>query len=142
VVRYDNYIVLEIEPIPNTRTLGIIKRRNCADNCFVDAATFLVFANAGKLFFFKYGADHKSLWMVCFIIGNIFGASSIWFSMKIFTYLNPNVVLICTGIGTFILVQLKMMIFFNSRLSILQLVGLFIALVGMTLTVLCGKTTI
>lgn len=90
---------------------------------------FQVIAN----FFFKYGDVHKELWWHCLIIGNVFGASSIWFVMKLFHYMNPNL-LSALGAGvTFVLVQLLYVLVFHSRPSTLQWAGITLVFLGVTL---------
>jgi hypothetical protein len=40
--------------------------------------------------FFKYGSAVSSRWLSCFALGNLFGASRIWFLMKLYARMNPN----------------------------------------------------
>ncbi len=95
--------------------------------------------NVVAFYFFKLGSGHAGWWVPCFIIGNVFGASSIWFSMKLFTCLNPNLAMVLTGVGSFILIQLEMVIIFGSRLELLQWAGIGIGVVGMVLTIVGDK---
>jgi drug/metabolite transporter (DMT)-like permease len=88
---------------------------------------------------FKHGTTASTRWLPCFIIGNVFGASSIWFMMKLYARLNPNLALTLANGGTFILVQVALSLVFQSRPSILQWAGIFTVAVGMAIASLGGS---
>lgn len=97
--------------------------------------TLQVLAN----FFFKYGSDHPQYFALYFVIGNVFGASSIWFIMKLYQqYMNPNILAVVSGSVTFILVQVMMAWLFHSRPTMLQWVGITIVLIGTTIATFGG----
>jgi len=79
---------------------------------------------------FKFGSTLPSRWLPGFILGNVFGASSIYFMMKLYTRLNPNIANTIAGAGTFILVQLALGILFHSRPTPLQWVGIVAVCAG------------
>ena len=84
---------------------------------------------------FKYGsmaATHTG-WVVWFLVGNAFGASSIWFVMLLYRTMNANVAMgLCFG-GAFLIAQLALALVFRSPLSPLQYGGLLAITVGMYL---------
>ena len=102
---------------------------------FVGFWVFQLLAN----YFFKYGSVHKELWIACFLIGNVFGASSIWFVMKLYLHLSANIAAAISGGVTFILVQLMFLFFFRERPSLVQWAGISIILVGVTIASLGGQ---
>jgi len=80
---------------------------------------------------FKFGSTAQSRWIWCFVLGNLFGASSIWLLMKLYARMGPNLVLaLCTG-GSFIACQVAVSLVFRSRTAPLQWVGYAAVVVGM-----------
>ena len=67
------------------------------------------------------------------IIGNIFGASSIWFIMKMYTKMNVNLVTALAGGGAFLCVQAVLAVAFHSRPAALQWLGYLMIAAGLCL---------
>ena len=89
---------------------------------------------------FKQGSlpdASRTLW---FIIGNVFGASSIWFMMELYKTMNVNVAMGLAVGGAFLLSQLATALIFKSNLSFVQYIGL-IAITGGMYAVSAGATT-
>ena len=80
---------------------------------------------------FKYGSMAPSRWWPGFIIGNIIGAASIFFMMKIYERMNVNIAMTIAGGGTFLLVQLIMAGLFKSRMNGWQWAGILAVAAGM-----------
>ena len=72
---------------------------------------------------FKYGSLHEGKWLLFFILGNVFGASSIWFLMLLYRHMNVNVALALAGGGAFIACQLAVGLAYRSRLAPIQIIG-------------------
>ena len=88
---------------------------------------------------FKYGSTSQARWMPGFIVGNLFGASSIWFMMMLYKTMHPNVALgVCVG-GAFLLAQAAVALLFRSPISALQYVGLVTITAGMVFLAVGGK---
>jgi drug/metabolite transporter (DMT)-like permease len=88
---------------------------------------------------FKYGSDHKPHFVLCFILGNVVGAASMWLSMRLFaSHMNPNLVLVLTGGGAFLLTQMEMALLFGSRPSALQWAGIAAVMIGMAVATAGG----
>ena len=100
---------------------------------------FLAMQVAANLIF-KYGSAEPSRWLICFVIGNVIGASSIYFMMKLYERLNANIAMALGGGATFLLVQLALAVTFHSRLSPLQWGGIVTVGIGMALAAL-GTTS-
>ena len=63
--------------------------------------------------FFKWGSSSANHWIWEFLIGNLFGFSSIWLLMLVYKAMNPNVALgIATG-GAFLLSQIAIVFAFK-----------------------------
>jgi len=90
--------------------------------------------------FFKHGSGAPSRWLGCFILGNIFGASSIWFLMKLYARMNPNLVMALAGGGAFLAIQLALALAFSSRPTALQWAGYVMVAAGMAVASLFGGT--
>ena len=82
---------------------------------------------------FKFGSMATSRWLTCFIIGNIFGASSIWFIMKLYTKMNVNLVTALAGGGAFLCIQTVLAVVFHSRPAALHWLGYLMIAVGLCL---------
>jgi multidrug transporter EmrE-like cation transporter len=88
---------------------------------------------------FKYGSTAPSRWVLGFVVGNLFGASSIWLMMMLYKAWQPQVALgICVG-GAFLLSQFAMALIFKSEISLLQYVGLVAITGGMVCLALGAK---
>jgi len=88
---------------------------------------------------FKYGSTSPERWLVCFVLGNVFGASSIWFLMLLYKAWNPNLAL---GIGTaggFLCAQAALVAFFRPHVTMVQYLGALAVAVGMGLFVAGGR---
>jgi multidrug transporter EmrE-like cation transporter len=78
---------------------------------------------------FKHGSMPAASWALWFVIGNLFGASSIWFLMELYKTMNVNVAMGIAIGGAFLLAQLSTALVFKSPLSFVQYVGL-VAITG------------
>ena len=83
--------------------------------------------------FFKHGSGAPSRWLTCFVLGNLFGASSIWFLMKLYARMNPNLAMALAGGGAFLAIQLVLAAVFSSRPTLPQWGGYVMIAVGMGL---------
>ena len=85
---------------------------------------------------FKYGSHGETgrskCWLAGFIGGNIVGASSIYFLMKIYEQMpgNCNVALVLAGGGAFIGTQVVLAMIFRTRLTLVQWTGVALVAVG------------
>ncbi len=99
-------------------------------------AFFVLQVTAGLVF--KYGSLHKEYWWHGFIWGNVLGIISIYFLMRVYHDLNPNLgEAICRG-GRFVLLQLAFVLFFQSRLNTIQWGGIAMIVAGIFVVSLCG----
>jgi drug/metabolite transporter (DMT)-like permease len=89
--------------------------------------------------FFKWGSATAGRWVPGFILGNLFGASSIWLMMKLYTRMNPNLALALAGGGAFLVTQLALALVFHSRPTGLQWVGFAAVGAGMALASFAAK---
>ena len=93
------------------------------------AAFWLMQATAQVLF--TYGSRHPQRWLLGFLLGNVFGASSIWFLMLLYRSMNPNLAL---GLGTgggFLCAQAAIALLFRTTLAPLQYVAMAAIAAGM-----------
>lgn len=82
---------------------------------------------------FKYGSLTPSRWLLGFIAGNVFGASSIWFLMLLYKSMNPCLAL---GLGTgggFLCAQIALQIIFRCGVAPIQYLAMALVSVGMAL---------
>jgi multidrug transporter EmrE-like cation transporter len=99
-------------------------------------AFFALQVSAGLLF--KYGSLHKAFWWHGFVWGNVLGIISIYFLMRVYHDLNPNLgEAICRG-GRFVLLQLAFVLVFHSRLNTIQWGGVAMIVIGICVVSLCG----
>ena len=97
---------------------------------------------------FKYGSggahDRSQQWRVGFVGGNLVGAASIYFLMKIFERMptNPNLAAMLAITGAAIPSQIVLAVLFRSRLRGIQWVGIVLATLGTALAVLGGPSAI
>ena len=88
---------------------------------------------------FKYGSAHPGKWILGFICGNVFGASSIWFLMLLYRSMNPNVALGLGTAGGFLCAQTAILLIFRSCVSPVQYIGMAAVSVGMVLFITGNK---
>ena len=90
-----------------------------------------VFANVA----FKYGSRsgrHDKRWAAGFVGGNIVGATSVWFMMKVYEALpeNSNLAAVLLTSGAFVGSQIALALIFRSRLAVRQWAGIAMVAVG------------
>jgi len=96
---------------------------------------------------FKYGSLGKSArstrWRAGFISGNVVGATSIYFLMKIFEAMphNSNLAAVLAGSGGFIGGQLLLALLFRSHLTFSQWTGIALVSIGTAIATLGGGHT-
>lgn len=91
---------------------------------------------------FKYGGLHPKYQWVSLLVGNAILIGASWFLLQLFkTVPQPIVIALCSG-GTFLTVQLGMALWFKESLSLIQILGSFIIIVGMVLVTFGGKPAI
>jgi multidrug transporter EmrE-like cation transporter len=83
--------------------------------------------------FFKWGSTSDARWLWGFLVGNLFGFSSIWLLMLVYRNMNPNIALGICGGGAFLLSQLALTWAFKSEVSLLQWTGVVAIVAGMIL---------
>jgi hypothetical protein len=94
---------------------------------------------------FKYGsADgnrHSRRWLAGFVAGNIVGASSIYFAMRIYELFptNPNLAAVLIGVGGFVGSQLVLAWLFRSKLTGVQWAGMCLYALGTVVASLGAK---
>lgn len=81
--------------------------------------------------FFKWGSTSESRWIWGFLLGNLFGFSSIWLLMLLYKSINPNIVLGIAGGGVFLLNQITLALVFKSKVAPMQMVGIMAVVIGM-----------
>ena len=97
---------------------------------------------------FKYGshgaAGRSKRWLAGFIGGNIVGASSIYFMMRIYEMMsgNCNLAMVLAGSGGFIGSQLLLAWLFHSRLAVVQWAGIALVAIGTAVATLGGPAAI
>ena len=93
---------------------------------------------------FKYGSTTPERWWTGFIVGNLFGMTSIWFMMQLYKSMNPNVAMGLAVGGAFLLGQIALAVVFPSKLNMQQFIyqgaGLASVTLGMVLFSLGAKT--
>ena len=88
---------------------------------------------------FKFGSTSPARWLPSLLVGNLFGASSIWLLMVLYKTMNHNVAMAVALGGAFLLSQIALAIVFRSGLSLLQYAGVFTITVGMALVSLGAR---
>jgi multidrug transporter EmrE-like cation transporter len=88
---------------------------------------------------FKCGANYPERWTLFFILGNVFGASSIWFLMLLYKAMNQNLALAIGTGGGFVAAQAALAIIFRSSVSLLQYAGAGAIVLGMTMFTLGNR---
>jgi len=83
--------------------------------------------------FFKWGSASDARWLWGFLVGNVFGFPSIWLLMLVYKSLHPNIALGICGGGSFLLLQLALVLVFKSEVSLAQWGGVLAIVAGMIL---------
>lgn len=91
--------------------------------------------------FFKYGSSGEGRWATGFILGNVVGASSIYFMMRLYARMSPNLVVALASGGAFVAAQVVMALVFHTRPSLLQWGGYAAVVAGMTVASLAAPPT-
>lgn len=100
-----------------------------------------IFANVA----FKYGSFGETgkspRWLAGFIAGNVVGATSIIFLMRIFGAMphNSNLASVLAGSGGFVGSQLVLALLFKSRLAPVQWTGIALVAAGTAIATYGGK---
>ncbi|MBI2298099.1 MAG: hypothetical protein HYU66_03960 [Armatimonadetes bacterium] len=93
---------------------------------------------------FKYGSAEgaeRQRWLLGFIGGNLFGASSIWLMMLLYRQIKSGNVAMGLASGlSFLLIQVALAIVFKTRLSPLQMAGAGTICAGIVMMCLGGKS--
>lgn len=88
--------------------------------------------------FFKYGSGGQGRWATGFILGNVVGASSIFFMMRLYARMSPNLVVALASGGAFLAIQLVMALVFHTRPTPLQWGGFAAVAAGMAVASLAA----
>jgi multidrug transporter EmrE-like cation transporter len=83
--------------------------------------------------FFKWGSIVESRWTTGFIVGNLFGFSSIWLLMLVYKSVPANVALALGTAGAFLFGQIGLAIAFKSPLTPWQIAGMLAIIVGIVM---------
>ena len=89
---------------------------------------------------FKAGSAMPTRWLAGFVLGNVVGASSIVFMMKLYARLDPNLAMALAGGGSFVCIQLALAACFGPRPTMQQWVGVALVAVGMVVASLGART--
>ena len=82
---------------------------------------------------FKWGSVSESRWLIGFIVGNLFGFSSIWLLMYVYRVMNPNVALALATAGAFLLSQIGLSVAFKAQVSMWQIIGILTIVAGVVM---------
>jgi hypothetical protein len=82
---------------------------------------------------FNYGSTAPQRFVPCFILGNVFGASSIWLLMLLYKCMNPNLALGLGTAGGFLCAQGALALLFRSSLTPMQYGAIVAVALGMGL---------
>lgn len=82
---------------------------------------------------FKWGSLSEARWLTGFVAGNLFGFSSIWLLMLAYRDMNPNVALALATAGAFLFGQIGLSVAFKTGLSLWQMAGALVILVGIVM---------
>lgn len=87
----------------------------------------------------EVGAPHR--WVLGFVGGNLFGASSIWLMMLLYRQMkSANVAMGLASGLSFLLIQIALAVVFKSRLSPLQIAGAATLCAGIVMMCVGGKS--
>ena len=89
--------------------------------------------------FFSYGSRTQGKATLGFVLGNVFGASSIIFLMMLYKAMNPNLALALGSAGGFLCAQGAIAVLFRIQLSPLQYIGMVAIAAGMAAFSIGGK---
>jgi multidrug transporter EmrE-like cation transporter len=89
--------------------------------------------------FFKHGSGSQQRWLICFVLGNLFGASSIWFLMKLYARMNANLAMALGGGGAFLAIQAVLALVFHTRPAPVQWIAYVLIAVGMAMATAAGR---
>lgn len=89
--------------------------------------------------FFKWGSATPGRWLLGFVLGNVFGASSVWLLMLLYRVWNANVALAVGGAGGFLFAQAALAMVFRLHVAPLQYVAALLIAGGIALFVLAAK---
>ena len=81
--------------------------------------------------FFKWGSLSASRWIWGFLVGNLFGFSSIWLLMLVYKVMNPNIAMGIGIGGAFLLSQVAVFFAFKSKVAPVQWAGIAAIVIGM-----------
>jgi multidrug transporter EmrE-like cation transporter len=91
---------------------------------------------------FKWGGINPKYHWHALIIGNVILLSASWFLIQLFKNVSqPIVIALCSG-GTFITVQLAMALYFKTSISWIQILGIFVIVVGMIMITFGDKNQV
>ncbi len=82
---------------------------------------------------FKWGSLSDKYWLTGFLLGNLFGFSSIWLLMLVYKNIQPNVALGLATSGGFVLSQIAIVLIFKSSLAPIQWIGMLTIVIGVVL---------
>lgn len=103
---------------------------------FVNLGIFLVMQVLAQVALKLGSGNNASMrsrrWWIGFIAANAVGAPSILFLKELYKALpaTPNVVLVLIMAGVFILTQLVFLLFFRTRMSVVQWIGIVLLALG------------
>lgn len=89
--------------------------------------------------FFSYGSRTPGKATLGFVLGNLFGASSIIFLMFLYKAMNPNLALALGSAGGFLCAQGAVALLFRVSLTPLQYVAMLAIAAGMAVFSIGGK---
>ena len=89
--------------------------------------------------FFSYGSRTPGKATLGFVLGNVFGASSIVFLMILYRAMNPNLALALGSAGGFLCAQGAVALLFRVSLTPLQYVAMLAIAAGMAAFSIGGK---
>lgn len=87
---------------------------------------------------FIYGSELKSRWLICFVVGNTIGITSMLVLIKLYTTMPLNIALGLAMGGAFFLSQITVIIVFKTSVSLIQIIGILAIVLGMVLISLRG----
>ncbi|MFZ4262967.1 hypothetical protein ACFRAE_13045 [Sphingobacterium sp. HJSM2_6] len=103
--------------------------------------SFWICQIASSIIFKSAGIQPKYQWLGL-LLGNAILIGASWFLLQLFKSVpQPIVIALCSG-GTFLSVQLAMALWFKESLSLNQILGSFIIIVGMVLVTFGGKSAV
>lgn len=82
---------------------------------------------------FKWGSLADTRWMIGFVVGNLFGFSSIWLLMLAYKALPAHVALALGTAGAFLFGQAALAIVFKSPVSSWQIAGMLAIIAGIVM---------